>query len=726
MTFPRSAPLLALLAATACRDVSTPPLPIREPPPVVTSISPAAAFAGELLTLTGERFDSPAELNQVQFAGGVARGESLVNGALLVRVPRDVGSGTVTVSNARGTSLPAGPFQYRGLGEVRLGEVTTVLPLLHAPTHLAVGGGVPFLRSDLFARLIRYGDPSFDGGNPVAVTGVEGGQVVHATASGGTGTLTRVDGATGAIGATVPTAYEPHLLCPLGPDRVVSVAPTSGGYRLRAHAVSTLAVTATVDLAVQGLTSCADAGNGRVVAVAGGSSGTALRVWLVPMDGSPALEIATSEPLSGLLGAGALPTGAGGHRVAATGFTTGRVGVLDLDAIPPQFVGTVDTLAAGALGSLAVAAEGMAVVTKPAEGLVLGLDLAAGRVAWSATAPKPRRVAVEGPQAWFSSDADNVIRVVDAGSGVLLAQRDFALTPGSDWPEIGAAWIAADPILGQGWSPALAVPTSLPSGVLSYTLGSVPPSSGTVTPGVAGVVTWDNSSQWLVGASWVSKDGVRTAVPAAPQLAALGPATLYVGHAGGLSALRSGSSLSTSPLSGASFASLRIAPTGAVYAGVYETGGPANGRVLAWTEADLLAGRAPEAAWVPPGQLIAVVAESDRLWAFYLLGNTDVFTEPGVYGVPLDLGLVAGSPVRTEGFPLNVLAVSPNARLLVSTEAELSGGSRLTLWHLDAGAGFPVVASLPLEGVLSGLAFEPDGARLYAVTRGPDRIVIIE
>jgi hypothetical protein len=72
-------------------------------------------------------------------------------------------------------------------------------------------------------------------------------------------------------------------------------------------------------------------------------------------------------------------------------------------------------------------------------------------------------------------------------------------------------------------------------------------------------------------------------------------------------------------------------------------------------------------------------------------------------------------------------AVSPNGQVFVSTEVDFASGSRsLVLWRNDPDNNFPRLAELPLEGQLSGLAFDGTGETLYVVTYAPDHVLVVQ
>jgi hypothetical protein len=71
--------------------------------------------------------------------------------------------------------------------------------------------------------------------------------------------------------------------------------------------------------------------------------------------------------------------------------------------------------------------------------------------------------------------------------------------------------------------------------------------------------------------------------------------------------------------------------------------------------------------------------------------------------------------------------VSPNGRTFVSWDFQpYSRDTSVVLWSADADAGFPRLATIPVEGQVSGAAFDGTGETLYVVTRGPDRVIVVE
>jgi PKD repeat protein len=207
----------------------------------------------------------------------------------------------------------------------------------------------------------------------------------------------------------------------------------------------------------------------------------------------------------------------------------------------------------------------------------------------------------------------------------------------------------------------------------------------------------------------------------------------YVGTSEGLVTLV-GATQTLSYVPAADFVSLGLLPDGRVYAGLWDG---FEWAVKVWTPEYAAAGYDASATWVVPGsgsgagstfaQLDGVAFVDGQLWAFYWDGSS---TDHAVQLDPdRDLAVVSGSSNRLSDTLLNVVTVSPNGKTLVSWERQpFSQNTSVVFWSAaDAFFyGFPRIATVPLDGLVSGAAFDGTGEKLYVLTRNPDRIVVLE
>jgi secreted PhoX family phosphatase len=74
-----------------------------------------------------------------------------------------------------------------------------------------------------------------------------------------------------------------------------------------------------------------------------------------------------------------------------------------------------------------------------------------------------------------------------------------------------------------------------------------------------------------------------------------------------------------------------------------------------------------------------------------------------------------------------VLAVSPNGKTFVSWESQpFSENTSIVVWSVDELASLGRAATIPLDGQVTGAAFDPTGEKLYVTMQNPGRIVVLE
>ncbi len=751
-----SALTLALTSALgACsRDVTLPPEPTA---PRIESITPAAAYAGERVTIVASGLDEATDANLVQFPSAVARGESVSGSVLVVRVPDDAGSGPVTVSASGGVSAPAGPFTYRGLGQLRTGAISGDVPLLHKPYRILAAGGDTFLHSDLLLGLVRYSDPAFVRDLAVSAdalpwAGAQGAVIWlesewNEPAAPDVSRLVRLDLANGAVaeGGVVPFAGAGAIVAMRGPaaspadDRIAVLRSTGTAVSLALHDADGLAeVLPPALLPVAEVRGCADAGEGQLACLVRDAAGAPLALALVTPGTPPVVrpialpdgDVVQGDPIDladPICAGGTLATG----RTAAVALDDGRVALAKLDGGAPAFWREVETGSRTPARSLACTTIGPhlgVVAPKRADDLVVAVDAEAapaGQIRWTASVPRASRAAVDVASGTVhaAGEADNRVVVLDAATGALLARRSFDVLPGRDGAVQGAAWITE-----KGAEPAaLVFAVGSPPGVIELPLAAAP---GTFPvyrnrPDAVGVfgpfAPYDPLYRYYftLRAQGVSQAAESWPLGSVTQLGQDGPEDAYVGTADGLVTIDyPAKTTHPSPIAGASFASLGLLPGARVFTAVTDGAGASS--VRAWSEAQAAAGDPAGSSWTSPGPLAGAALLDGVLWVFHW-DATGAFVGTEL-GSALDF--VRSVPMA-EAFD-RILAVSPNGRTFVTWEYQpWSWETSVVVWAAG-GSGYERVATVPLQGVVSGVAFGGTGEALYVLTRSPDRVVVLE
>jgi hypothetical protein len=205
------------------------------------------------------------------------------------------------------------------------------------------------------------------------------------------------------------------------------------------------------------------------------------------------------------------------------------------------------------------------------------------------------------------------------------------------------------------------------------------------------------------------------------QLGQDGPNDAYVATAGGMVTIDYPAKTEhLSPIPGATFASVGLLPGDRVFAAV---GDAAGWTVRAWSEAGAAAGGAAEWIWPAgapiPGPIAGAAKLDGVLWVFHWDGDAFLGTQLG--GA---LGTIRSVPMA-EAFD-RILAVSPNGRTFVTWEYQpYSLDTSVVVWAAG-GIGYERVATVPVQGAVSGVAFAGTGEALYVLTRSPDRVVVLE
>jgi hypothetical protein len=765
--------LLAVGLLAACsRDLDVPPLSTA---PRVQSIAPASAYAGQKIVIRGSGFDPAPEGNLVQFASVSARAEAVIGGSLWLRVPADAGTGPITVATRGGISAPsATPFSYRGLGEVRGAAVTSEIPLVHRPYRVVGIEGDTFIHSDLVVGLLRYGDPSFVAPHGKAMDAAPwtapGSVVWRETVSATAGLLVRR-----AIGtppesvttATIPAVEGGPVVAMRAhgglPDAVAVLQYQGDPAYLttvalrRLDDLTPIATYEGAALEFEDLRGCADTGGGELACLvrreAGGHDGlraSPLTIGIVSFEPSVSATILPPPPVALVEDRNQLddplcvdPTrGASGQAVVA--LEDGRLALIDL-ATRSFLANTVDTGSRTPVRSINCLGGGEVLVAKRGDDLLTRLSLADGQILWSVPVPKASRAGVDCSVAARATaggactvhvmgEADNAALVLRLDTGALLARRSFDLLPGRvDSPEQlldrtalqGAAAYTPDDGV-----PRIAVVVSAPRGVLRAPV-SAQRGSGlypTYAQSDAVAVVPGTSGRYAMVLEDVAFDAAALSSTAQLGLDGAWPYA-YAGTGAGLETLTFDNATpgALSDWEDSEFYSLGYLPDGRIYGAIYDTWlGDTSLKV--WTLDEAHQGSQAGATWSPPGLLgMAAVLDGD-LWAFWWDRNDVGELQVHATGLAASTSSVSeGSSFLLKDPFYQVLAVSPNGRTFVSWDLQpFSHDTSVVLWSSDAVAGFPRRATIPVQGQVTGVAFDETGEALYVVTRGPDRILVVE
>jgi hypothetical protein len=753
----------ATLLAGCSRDVEVPE-PTRAPR--IDAFSPRSAYAGEWMTIAGSGFDPDPQGNLVQFARASARAESVGNGTIGLRVPGDAGSGQFTVTTRGGISSPSPTaLDYRGLGELRARAVAGEEAILHKPYRVLALQGETFLHSDLLLGILRYRDPTFVAATAVSIDSAawasapsvvwlessagESSRLVRESAYGtqafsnlgysaGFGPIVAMRGDGGGLPDTVVVfqhELDPPYTTSVALHQLSDLTSLPGYYPYPALLTST---------AFEHLRGCVDAGAGELACLVRERADPPTPLRLARISFVPSIAVAVlphSPALAPLVAPGIppdLPFCADPlSREVVAPLDDGSLLVLDLTT--PGLAYTVGTGSRTPGRSLACIGGGRVLVSKRDDDLLTHLDFRTGRILWSADVPKASHADVDPTGATSVVHAvgekDNFVRLLDLGTGTLLARRSFDVLPGR--VEAPDALLDRTAIDGAGWyqksgeDPNLAFATTAPRGVVEWPL---------TAKRELGVFPHFGQAPDALGAfSWIDRDGYvllreqqfapEWSVPlgGTAQLGVDAPTYVYFGTTAGLEAVSwSGAVHQVSAVPSAEFTSLGLVEEGGVrdahVVAAVRSGGTWGVRM--WTRDEAIGGSAAGQSWPSPGsgaRMIAAAAILDgSLHAFYWDGGT-------LHAVDLDSDLVARSDTALEDSFYSIIAVSPNGRTFVSWDFQpFSRDTSVVIWSSDATAGFPRLATIPVPGQVSAAAFSGTGEQLYVVTRGPDRIVVLE
>jgi hypothetical protein len=152
--------LYALFVAACTVPLDLPRAPGASPP-VVESVTPSEAYAGDTVVLRGTALTGASGRATVRF--GASKGVEVgaeADGSLRVTVPDDAGAGSVAVTTEGGTGTH--PYEFKGVGHLRLGRLAESADLRYLTARaLPFGRGVAYLDTDRWRTLVvsRDGEP---------------------------------------------------------------------------------------------------------------------------------------------------------------------------------------------------------------------------------------------------------------------------------------------------------------------------------------------------------------------------------------------------------------------------------------------------------------------------------------------------------------------------------------------------------------------------------------
>jgi hypothetical protein len=677
--------------------------------------------------------------NVVTFPAATARGVGLTGAGLLVRVPPDAGSGALSVDNGRGASAPLDGFEYRGLGQLRTGQVVTEALLLHLPHGVALSGGEPLIDSELLGGPVRGGVDPAAWPRSFQAPARLGDAVFHVDRLG---RLTRVTAAGGVTHAVLLSAApgvpagEPFFLGAVvagGEGRVFGLWPTLLPDAWRAHwwrADDLAPVGGSQVDAVPEAPPCAS-GPDRVTALVRPPGGEATLASF-PLAGTtfqPAVKLPPPpEPLAqpALLACGA----SAGEPWAAVGLADGRVAAVRL--VDPAGWPAVPLGVATGRPASAVAGDGdTLVVAQLLEGTVTAYAVPGGAVRWTADVPRPTALGLDASAVAVVSDAVNDVVLLDRATGAFAGRRRFDLGASAASAASGAAFLPAAPLLDEPG--AVAFPVSTPPALVVWRLGVLGPRAELLPvaptalawspPGAADGRLWVSGTGRALGTSRGSGAlGIDANVPLLWSPTGLVPwlgSVVAFGDDGVTAVVPPGVvTLADGP------ASFIDRPAVAADGRVLVVGSQAGEeRARTWTAAQAATGGAPERDAVLPGLALSGFFIDGEPWALW----TEDFLE--VTAARVDDGGALGPARRTTWRPeWTAGLVSPNRRTTVVPVPGTIGGdlTAVRVISLDPAAGFPTLDRIELPGPLTGLAFDETGERLYLVVGLPDRLVVVE
>jgi hypothetical protein len=770
----RHAAALCLALAGCSHDLD---LPAERSAPAITGFSPASAYSGQLVRLTGQRLDPDAASNTVNFARAYTRGERWDGGALVVRVPAGAGDGAITVTGSGGTSAAsATAFHHLGAGEPDQLQVSSSLAILHHPRAVHPGAGNVAIESRLYDAMIWAGD---------ATRMVPRASASVSSSAGGTGAdhvyadLDPASGQPRLVFASGAGGIHATRLVPYPPSRILfdqSSMQILTFFRDEAQGVEKVAAYRTWDLShqfspvaygVKRFHGAAYIQGGQSVVVAGTSPGTdQLGLWTLNVgwtEGVGTVTPASPVPCSTAYGLscppklalnsrGQVPLAAGVQNTylnVAAALEGGAIVAGNTGMGPLTVWQLLNTLNPSPIEDMLAVSGSLALATKPAAGYTAAIQLGGGAVAWTVQSSSPRvldfgRVSTQS-LGYIANDSDNAVEVVDLDAAKLVARVSFDVAPGAR----GLAGAAAYLSTGAGIDGALYFPSTAFPGLVRFPVGSGAPAAVSTVPRVAFVAAppdastvwfgsraaWDPVAATTIAPVVVGLVGMETGTPASTRtlklpasagtqrLAAHGTVAVAAHDAGLTLVDAAGTStvaaVTTVPGAAApEFLALGFTPGGDVWTLVR---GDADAQVQLWPTAAIAAGTAPSATWTVPGAALSAAWLEDGLWAFWIEAATST-----VRATLLDGALGVARTVAAGSTLHAVHAVSPNGRLLVQRDVTPGVGDLVRFFRADPDLGFPEIARLVFDHPVTGFAFDTTGQRLYLLAQGPDQVVAVE
>ena len=731
--------------------------------PQVRAIAPAAAFSGQVVRIQGSSFDLDPSSNVVVFPGATARGFAIANGELQVRVPADAGSGNVSVTNSFGSSAPVTGFTYLGLGQLRDLRVVQQVPLLHAPRRLFSVAGRLVADSILVSGVLDVDDPSFFvPGGARQVPSVGGGAIYTTDFDG---VLRRVDAATSAettraIGTDTfdNVAWVSGTLLGLGPS------PSTDRLAMTTLDPTTLASTAgPVDTTAFISSVPQDVGDGRAAfPVLVQPTDATLHVGLVSVEGPTPVYTDLGDgghafdrnTVAFGVGQGPRTLAGGDGPLAAVGLSSGDVAIVDLTSdqfesgeiatySPDPILGMLFVPASA--GTVPVPAQ--LVATKPSADVVVGIDLATRKLAWSVSTPRPTRMTLHGGLVYVASDTDDRLVIIDPALETAVSARSIDALPGTDDGYGGVTFMAGSNFQGYATflTDAVYFPTARPRRMVRYALGDVRAMvAATADPPDFAFSTPDGSA-WSASDAGIQvvDTSILTTIAGTPRRIATKGTQLLVATDGGVSVVESvpGNPPTLAKWDGwtvvtdlpfTSVEAVGYAPSGSAWV----VGTAWNDASLAyedvllgWPIAALKAGAAPDGLWFG-GTGTALVLDTG-LWAFSRADATAIEATAYLMNGSWN-GSAAPTVARSVAHAPIVLnsVVSPNGRTFVHWNARVSPDFRETsdlfVRSSDPSSVFVQLGYFGLDAKVAGVAFDDSGERLFVLTRDPDQLLVIQ
>jgi hypothetical protein len=359
----------------------------------------------------------------------------------------------------------------------------------------------------------------------------------------------------------------------------------------------------------------------------------------------------------------------------------------------------------------------------------------AGTLQWSAAVPKASRMAVDcstSPcEVHVAGEADNHVLLLRSDTGALLARRSFDVLSGRvDDPNAllertadqGAAWYHA-----AGSVPNLAFVTAAPRGVVRLPLTAqrgtglfpdyTPSDAVAVAPGVTSAYALVLDDEALDGSALLGAGQLALDAPFPYAHAATSAGLETLDYTAYPAVTRT-----VSAIPGAAFTSLGSLPDGRVYGSLWDG---TSWSVRGWTVSQAAAGLAAGAVWDAPDAVAGAAVLDGTLWAFWW--EVASASQLDLHAVELTSSFTSGTTFVQPDVFYAILAVSPNGRTFVSWDYQpFSRDTSVIIWSADAAAGFARLATIPVEGQVTGVAFDGTGEALYVLTRGPDRVIVLE